>query len=183
MKTMPLLSNNKTAVDPESTKCLGNMSIPPQSTVSYLGLGDLIGESKAAGQSGTQASTPDRSSYGHVITFRLPNQSSPVSLAGLMESVGVDSSKPDAEKELVDRIEDRAAQMPLPDGAAVVEFTMSGLPSPWTDTLSILVVLTKASGAVWLRGKTPRLTALQERTQVSLIVPPAFVAGIPGSGR
>ena len=100
-----------------------------------------------------------------------------------MESVGVDSSKPDAEKELVDRIEDRAAQMSLPDGAAVVEFTVSGLPSPWTDTLSVLVVLTKASGAVWLRGKTPRLTALQERTQVSLIVPPAFVAGIPGSGR
>ena len=180
---MRLFGNNKTAAGPESTRCLGNMSTPSRSTVSYLGLGDLVGESKATGQSGTQASTRDRSSYGHVITFRLPNQSSPVSLAGLMESVGVDSSKPDAEKELIDRIEDRAAQMSLPDGAAVVELAISGLPSPWTDTLSILVVLTKASGAVWLRGKTPRLTALQERTQVSLIVPPAFVAGIPGSGR
>ena len=177
---MRLFGNNKTAAGPESTRCLGNMSTPSRSTVSYLGLGDLVGESKATGQSGTQASTRDRSSYGHVITFRLPNQSSPVSLAGLMASVGVDSSKPDAEKALVGRIEVRARELPLPDGAAVVECTMPDLPSPWTDTLSALAVLTKASGAVWLRGKTPRLSTLQERAQVSLIVPPAFVAGLPG---
>lgn len=180
MKTLPLLSNSKTAVDPESTKCLGNMSTPPKSTVSYLGLGDLSGESKVTGQSGTQASTRDRFSYGRVITFRLLDQGLPVSLAALLEAVGIDPAKPDAEKVLIGRIEARARELPLPDGAAVVECAMPDLPSPWTDTLSALAVLTKASGAVWLRGKTPRLSTLQNRAQVSLIVPPAFVAGLPG---
>lgn len=143
------------------------MSAPPRSTVSYIGLGNLLG---APGR--TRVS--DRNTYAGVVTFRLPDQHPPVPLADLLALVGISPKQRDVEKTLIDRIEARAQELQLPDGAAVTDRTTADT-MPLTDPVTVLAVLTKSSAAVWLRAKTPRLSVLLERVEISLIVPPTFV--------
>ena len=60
----------------ECIPCLGNMSTPPRSVVSYSGLGNLL---KVPG--GTRVS--DRNTYAGIVTFRLSGQQPPVPLEEL----------------------------------------------------------------------------------------------------
>ena len=150
----------------EQTPCLGNMSTPPRSVVSYIGLGNLV-------QAPGGARVSDRNTYAGVMTFRLSGHQPPVRLEELLTLCGIDPRRDDAEQALIRRIEARAAELPLPDGAAVTDRTTAE-PVRWSDPVAVLAVLTKSSPAVWLRAKTPRLGVLLERVECSLIVPPAF---------
>ncbi len=117
--------------------------------------------------------------FGQVVAFRLPGG---LSLSQVMDAVGIQPGTPDATDELVRRIETRARELTLPDGAAV-----TGRPATirhaWTDPLSAVAVLTKASNTVWLRDKYPLLTVLQNRTAISLIVPSSRVDAVQGVAR
>ena len=150
----------------ERTQCLGNMSTPPRSVVSYSGLGNLL---KVPGE----ARVSDRNTYAGIVTFRLAGQQPPVALEELLTLSGIDSKRQDAEQELIRRIEAQAQKLPLPDGAAVTDRTTAGTVCS-SDPVAVLAVLTKSSAQVWLRAKTPRLSVLLERVECSLIVPPTF---------
>ena len=164
--------NKATLKSDDRAPCLGNMSTPPRSTVSYIGLGNLL---EAPGK--TRVS--DRATYAGVVTFCLAGQRPPVDLPQLLTLAGISPKQRDPEKELICCIEARAKALDLPDGAAVADVTGAD-PVTLTDPVTVLAVLTKSSEAVWLREKTPRLSVLLERVEASLIVPPAFIERLRG---
>ncbi len=156
----------------DRTPCLGNMSAPPRSKVSYIGLGNLV-----AAPDVTRVS--DRTACAAMVTFRLAGVRPPVSRKRLLTLAGIDPRQRGAEKMLISRIEARTRELALPDGAAVTEGTGAG-PLTLTDPLTVLSVLTKSSEAVWLKAKTPRLGVLLERVRISLIVPQVFIDRMQG---
>jgi hypothetical protein len=98
-----------------------------------------------------------------------------------LDAIAPDTVKRNPEQEILRLINERAKQLPLPDGVAVVSADLCH-EQIWDDVLAALAVLTKSSGAVWLRSKSPRLSALSGRFQVSLLVPFTCTAkskGIP----
>jgi hypothetical protein len=77
----------------------------------------------------------------------------------------------------VQLINQRAAELPLPEGCAVVK-SLHSHETFWPDPLAALTVLTKCTDTVWLRAKTPTLSKLSDQRSVSLLIPPRFLEAI-----
>ncbi len=157
---------------PEPASLLHNMSAPPKSVIAYAGLGQTA-DDPATGTGASHAAI--RFSLGNLVMAR--------SAAGLLRHLGlVPGPNPGAELERL--IDARAAVLPLPSGCAV----LPGRAAPdarviWPDLLSSLAVLAKCSDNVWLRAKTPSITAALARRHVTLLVPAGLRDRLPPEDR
>jgi len=145
--------------------------MPPRTLVRYAG---LSGPVKAAGAGG--GGIGQDGAFGTFIAFRLPRELRRCGAATMLERMG-ENPGPDAERTLLTLIQRRTRDLPLPDGCAVMRCKPQHA-CPWPDALAALAVITKSSSNVWLRSKTPRLSAIRGRPAVSLLLPPAFGAGL-----
>ncbi len=93
----------------------------------------------------------------------------------MLDAIGQERRGGDSERHLLQLIENRARELPIPDGAVVIPASRDHL-SPWPDALAAIAVITKSSDNVWLRAKSPRLSVLRNRREVSLLIPPAFAS-------
>jgi hypothetical protein len=159
---------------PENSALLHNMSAPPKSVVKYAGLADLA---TAAGQTACRSSA-GLGVFGTPIRFVLPANPSRFGPSGILRLLGIKPAR-DPKRQLCALIDERAQELPLPDGCAVVPATQ-GHRVIWADVLSTLAVLTKCSDSVWLRTKSPALQAGLLRRDLSLLVPPFFATLLPG---
>ena len=152
---------------------LHNMSAPPRTTVTYGGLGSLAKGRRSRG--GKPATWP--SLVGRPIRFCLPDDPRISSASQILRGLGV---KPvgSADETLRRLIDECADSLPLPDGCAVI-MTNTEHQVLWSDLLTTLAVLTKCSASVWLRAKTPSLTAGLARQGVSVLVPATFLHRLP----
>jgi hypothetical protein len=158
----------------ESSALLHNMSAPPKSVVKYAGLADLA---SAAGRNPLFA--PLWSGvFGTPIRFVLPPDTSRAGPSGILRLLGIEPAR-DPERQLCTLIDERARELPLPDGCAVVPASQTHR-VVWPDALSTLAVLTKCSDSIWLRTKSPALQAGLMRRDLSLLVPPFFATLLPG---
>lgn len=162
-----------------SPSLLHNMSAPPKTTVTWQGLSGLMGQLGPGGSGVCSLLYTPGDSYGHAVSFVLPEECTGVSAASLLRELGL-PARQSAEKTLLAHVEARAAALPLPDGCVVVPIVPRAT-TPWPDLLSALAVLTKCSETVWLRAKTPALSSLGRRRSVTLLVPPIFADRIPGN--
>jgi hypothetical protein len=166
------------AVDPPAL--LHNMSAPPKSVVRYSGLSGLVRQSGPSGSEETSLRYSNVGQHGSCVRFEwaahLPIDNPGEILASLglaHESTSADS----AARHLVQRINKRAAELPLPEGCAVVK-SLQLHEMLWPDPLAALAVLTKCTDTVWLRAKTPTLSKLTGPRCVSLLIPPGFIDAI-----
>ena len=158
----------------DNASLLHNMSAPPKSVIKYTGLAGLATKSGFGGTGmGARKNAPENV-YGSFIAFRLPKGMRVRSAALILERLGKEAG-PDAEETLLELIERRVTELPLPDGCVVKPCERSHT-SPWPDPLAALAIITKSSTNVWLRGKAPRLSLLGNRSSVSLLLPPAVAA-------
>jgi hypothetical protein len=155
---------------------LHNMSSPPRSVVSYNGLGVSV----PRGTVPEDASVGSRRAsklFGTAIRFVLPVGLAHDGPKGLLHQL--DGKKgPDLEDKFRELIEQRADELPLPDGCLVIPVEPAHQ-MVWSDTLTALTILSKCSATVWLRAKTPSLRAALARQRASLLVPPTFIDKLP----
>ncbi len=155
-----------------------NMSAPPKTTISWHGL--VASVSPPPSRDGKAKSTGNHPGmFGIPVGFTLAAAIARKPPAAMLRHLGHRPGR-DAAEELRALIDMRAASLPLPDGCAVIRY-QRGHPTAWEDTLAILAVLTKSSGAVWLRAKSPSLAAITTCPAVSLLIPPTFATQIPGA--
>lgn len=156
-----------------------NYGVPPRTKISWYGLGASAGSTSSRGGNANAAAGKYADVFGTPVGFTLTAAVARKPPAAMLRHLGHRPSR-DAAEELNALIEMRAASLALPDGCAVIKY-QRGHPTAWEDTLSILAVLTKSSGAVWLRAKSPSLAAITICPAVSLLIPPTFATQIPGS--
>ena len=156
----------------DSPTLLHNSGSPPRSTVKYEGLSGILGNAAGSDKKGLKVLSRDRE-FGTALVFRLPSSVRGLSARYLLPLCGKGEGSGSPEKKLLRFIEARARELPLPEGAVVIPVREYHL-EIYTDLLSVLAVLTKSSTSVWLRAKSPRLSALKNRREVSLLIPPAF---------
>jgi hypothetical protein len=144
----------------DGPELLHNMSVPPTCVASYRGLADMT--SASAGHAGAMT--------GRIVGFPAPGWKRVPSIPEMVEMLGA-TAKANA---LVALIEQRASELPLPDGALVIAYDASH-ECVWADLLSFLTVTTKSAGHVWLRWKQPSLSRLSGIRSLSIVVPPLFV--------
>lgn len=162
----------------ESPALLHNMSVPPKSVVRYSGLASLARQSGPGGSGACSLGYANARLHGAAVRFVLAADLDVSSPLALITSLGLryDSAEHGPETRfLQQRINKRASELSLPEGCAVLK-SHPAHPVIWTDPLAALAILTKCTDTVWLRGKTPSLSPLNERRDVSLLVPPAFTA-------
>jgi hypothetical protein len=160
----------------EPAQLLKNMSAPSKSVVKYTG---LSGSATMAGTRGTRIRNIRSSHdgvFGAFIVFRFAQGSRPCAPGTILNHLEIDPG-PEPEKTLVSLIEQRARELILPDACVVVPDKQNH-PCPWPDPLAALAIITKSSGHVWLRSKSPRLSAIKTRSEVSLLIPPVYSARI-----
>lgn len=143
----------------EPAQTLHNMSTPPKSVVKYTGL--------------SGARVIHDGVYGQIFAFRLAEELFQRTPTRILKNLGIEPG-PEPEKTLADLIEKRAGELSLPDACVVVQ-TKLNQPCPWSDPLAVLAIITKSSRSVWLRSKAPRLSAIEKRSVVSLLIPPIYV--------
>jgi hypothetical protein len=155
----------------EGSAILRNMSTPSRTTIRYSGLANLV-RRRAHGSVSESEPAHCQNYFGssRPVLFRLPRRERSTNPKKLLTAIAPDAVTKNPEQEIIRLIEERADQLPLPDGVAVVS-TRPGHEQIWDDVLAALAVLTKSSGAVWLRSKAPRLSVLSGRSQISLLVP------------
>jgi hypothetical protein len=155
----------------EGSAILQNMSTPSRTTIRYSGLANLVGR-RAHGTVSESEPAHCQKYLGssRPVLFRLPRGERFTNPKKLLTAIALDAVTKNPEQEIIRLIEERAGQLPLPDGVAVVS-ARPGHEQIWDDVLAALAVLTKSSGAVWLRSKAPRLSVLSGRSQISLLVP------------
>lgn len=161
----------------ESPSLLHNMSAPPKSVVKYSGLSGLMSELGPGGSGVAAVTYRNRELFGRPVRFSLPEAFDGASPADMLRLLGIAPEGPrqnSASRQLIALINRRAAELPLPEGCAVIPANGKH-PVLWDDPLAALAVLTKSVDTVWLRGKTPALSAASGRGPVSLLVPPGFV--------
>ncbi len=156
---------------------LHNMSAPPKTVVKYSGLADLATVSGPGGSGVAGIRFKGAGVFGVPVRFALPGDLNGKSPADVLQHLGEDPQS-DPERQLCDLINERANELPLPEGCAVIP-ALDGHRLIWTDALSALAILAKCSNAIWLRAKTPTLNAALTRTQVTLLVPPLFADRLP----
>jgi hypothetical protein len=160
----------------EQSTWLHNMSAPPKSVVKYSGLSDLFTKNGPGGTGICTLKFAGAMATGRAIRFSLPEKLRGASVEEILRFLDAKnmSRTPDsALKHLQALVNDRARELPLPPGCAVVR-TSPDHPSVWPDPLSALAVLSKSTDTVWLRDKTPALSLAVQRTAISLLVPAAF---------
>lgn len=153
---------------------LHNMSAPPKTVISYAGLSGLATKSGFGGTGLGSAKYSHNNVFGAFVAFRLPKGMRSRSPASILERLGEEAG-PHAEQELLNLIERRARDLPIPDGCLVKPCDRYH-PSPWPDLVAALAVITKSSANVWLRAKSPSLSMIGKRSSLSLLLPPAFAA-------
>jgi hypothetical protein len=156
-----------------------NMSAPPKTTISWNGLGATFHPTSRDGRANL-APGKHEGMFGIPVRFTLAPALVRKRPVAMLRHLGHRPGT-DAAEQLDALIDMQAASLPLPDGCAVIACHWSHR-TVWEDTLTILAVLTKSSGAVWLRSKSPSLAAMTGRRDVSLLVPPAFATQLPGAG-
>lgn len=161
----------------ERSQYLHNMSAPPKSVVAYAGIRSLAKASGASdmGVAATRFNGAD--TFGAAIGFCLPAGMPRSGSSAILDYLDV---KPGShpEKQLCALIDQRARDMPLPDGCLVLPATSARFVI-WSDALSVLAILAKCSASVWLKAKSPSVHAALARREVSILVPPAFVPDLP----
>ena len=156
---------------------LHNMSAPPKSGVKYSGLADLATTAGPGGSGVTGGRFKGSGVFGTPVRFALPTELSGKSPNGILRHLGIDPLS-DPEQQLVVLINNRANELPLPEGCAVIQ-ALEGHRLIWADTLSALAILAKCSDSIWLRSKNPAINAALARRQATLLVPPLFACRLP----
>ena len=77
----------------------------------------------------------------------------------------------EADRQLRERINAHALTLPLPPAAVVTDSCLQG-DQVCEDLLSVVTVLAKSSGHVYLRDKQPNLAAIQPGRRVVVLIPP-----------
>lgn len=156
----------------EPAALLHNMSAPPKTVVQFDGLRALHGLAP------TRSQPP---LHGVAVRFRIDAQLLRLAPAGLLRAVEPGSRvrlHRCAEARLLQLVEQRAQQLPLPDGCLLLQASDAHVVA-WSDLLTALAVLAKCTDTVWLRAKVASLEVARARGDVSLLVPPAFKDRIP----
>jgi hypothetical protein len=156
----------------ETSQLLHNMSAPPKSVVKYSGLSNTATTAGPGGTGVCGVRFAHDGVVGAFITFRLPEIFRQRQPRTILKHLGLEPG-PAPEKALLGLIGERANELALPDACVIVP-TKQGHPCPWPDPLAALAVITKSSANIWLRSKTPRLSALRNKSAISLLVPPGF---------
>jgi hypothetical protein len=120
--------------------------------------------------------------FGTALVFRLPGSVRHLTARHLLSLCPTEEGGGTLKKKLLRLIETRARELSLPDGAVVIPVREHHL-EIYTDLLSVLAVLTKCSASVWLRAKSPRISALKVRREVSLLIPPSFAQNLEEAPR
>lgn len=170
--------NRSLAGDPSAL--LHNMSAPPKSVVRYSGLSGLAQQSGPGGSGVTSLRYSNAGQHGLCVRFELAAHLPLDNPTEILASLGLaleGTSADSAARHLVQVINRRAAELPLPQGCAVVK-SLPSHETPWPDPLAALAVLTKCTDTIWLRDKTPSLSKLTGPRCVSLLIPPGFVDAI-----
>jgi hypothetical protein len=105
------------------------------------------------------------------LVFQMRPDITDTSPAALLRLLGEEAGD-DAGHRLRQRIEEHVRTLALPAAAAVARQPLPG-DSRCTDLLTVLAVLAKSSGHVYLRDKEPNLAALRPDRRVVLLVPTA----------
>lgn len=152
---------------------LHNMSAPPKSVITYAG---LSAESNLDKRGSNSAKHDKGNVFGEFVGFRFPKGMRARSPEAILERLGEEVGL-GAGPTLLRLIEQRALELPIPDGCVVKPFQPE-YPSPWPDLLATLAVITKSSANVWLRSKAPSLSKIAKRSSLSLLLPPTFIASL-----
>ncbi|NBS40655.1 MAG: hypothetical protein EBS73_15645, partial [Betaproteobacteria bacterium] len=140
----------------EPTALLHNMSAPPKSVVRYSGLSGLLQQRGPGGTGITSLHYNNGQQHGEAVRFELPAHFNFGSPEEILRSLG---HQHDCEfhgtesRYLLQLINRRATELPLPEGCAVVK-SLETHSRIWSDPLAALVALTKCTDSVWLRAKT-----------------------------
>ena len=159
---------------------LHNMSSPPKTVVKYAGLEGLTKQSGPGGSGVTGIKYMNPKVFGQAVRFLLPQEffkQEPENILKLLR-ISHNSKFNNATEQLVALINQRAKELPLPEGCAVIK-TDATQAEIWTDALSVLAILTKCTDTIWLRSKTPSLAGARTKSTVSLLVPPSFINHLP----
>ncbi len=173
---------SRDALDPAGA-LLHNMSVPPKSVIRYGGLGALAQQIGPGGTGITRLNISGHYRHGQALRVELPPGFSGHTAQDILRSLGLDPEAPggaSAVQRLQQLINQRAEELPLPSGCAVIP-DEPAYPQPWKDPLAALAVLTKATDAIWLRAKVPVLGHLAKRRSVSLLVPPTLATPLKES--
>ena len=139
---------------------LHNMSVAPQTVITHQG--------------------GDRRTYGTGWIYRLPDFQGSLDSArilALLDGVPTETKSrqtpidPEADRQLRERINAHALTLPLPPAAVVTDSCLQG-DQVCEDLLSVVTVLAKSSGHVYLRDKQPNLAAIQPGRRVVVLIPP-----------
>ena len=175
MNTGPSSARPRETSAREACGVLANMSAPSKTVVRYSGLVDARKPDRPGKMGLPPVHDANEGVFGRAACFSLPPELRDRGAREIARIVIGNRRSQNPEKDLRDLIEKRAEELPLPDGAVVVPHDPHVIMLE-TDALSVLAVLTKSSDRVWLRSKTPRLSALGQRNMISLLIPPAHVA-------
>ena len=159
---------------------LHNMSAPPKTVVKYAGLEGLAQQSGPGGSGVTGLKYTNPVINGQAVRFVLPpkfiGQDSEKILRLL--KIELTDQYPSADSQLIALINQRADELQLPQGCAVMAADAShGI--VWSDALSALAILTKCTDSIWLRAKSPSLASIKGKYSLSLLVPPLFTKLLP----
>jgi hypothetical protein len=159
---------------------LHNMSSPPKTVVKYVGLEGLAKQSGPGGSGVTGLKYTNRVVNGLPVRFVLPQQFSEQDSEKILLLLKIELTDqfPSTDSQLIAMINQRADQLQLPEGCAVMApHDSHGV--IWSDALSALAILTKCTDTIWLRSKTPSLASVKGKSSLSLLVPPLFIKQLP----
>ena len=164
----------------DTSQLLHNMSAPPKTVVKYSGLEGLSKQTGPGGSGVTSLKYMNPKVVGQVVRFLISDEyfkQEPEKILELLR-ITYDSKSISAAEQLTALINQRAKELPLPEGCAVIKTHVSQ-PEIWTDALSVLAILTKCTDTIWLRSKSPSLVSARTKRTVSLLVPPLFIHHLP----
>ena len=164
----------------DTSPLLHNMSAPPKTVVKYSGLEGLSKQTGPGGSGVTSLKYMNPKVVGQVVRFLIPEEYFKQESEKILELLRItyDSKSISAAEQLTALINQRAKELPLPEGCAVIKTHVSQ-PEIWTDALSVLAILTKCTDTIWLRSKSPSLVSARTKRTVSLLVPPLFIHHLP----
>ena len=102
----------------DNASLLHNMSAPPKSVIKYTGLAGLATRIGFGGSGVGALKFAHENVYGSFIAFRLPKGMRVRSAALILKRLGKEAGS-DAEETLLELIESRVTELPLPDGCVV----------------------------------------------------------------
>ena len=159
---------------------LHNMSSPPKTVVKYVGLEGLAKQSGPGGSGVTGLKYTTRVVNGLPVRFVLPPQFSEQDSEKILLLLKIELTDqfPSTDSQLIAMINQRADELQLPEGCAVMA-PHDSHDVIWSDALSALAILTKCTDTIWLRSKTPSLASVKGKSSLSLLVPPLFIKQLP----